>query len=128
MKEKELIRKTLSKFFKGFDELDEDLVRQAFAPDATLYAYNEQQQLTRVEFHDWVKMISLIKSIPDHPYSKERSQKTVLSIDVEGKVAQAKVEWKFSKFKMIDYYQLIKEEERWMIVNKIWHTDIIKFE
>jgi len=119
--EKSEIKRTLRLFFHGLDYLDAKLIKKAFYKDARSYCINAEG-VGGMPVDNWDNVIKQIKDNPDHPYNAEKSKKNIVYIDVTGDVASAKVEWIFSEFKFTDYYNLLKIDNRWYIVNKIYHT------
>ena len=52
----------------------------------------------------------------------KKSKKKILSIDVTGTAASAKVELAFSDAVYTDYYNLLKIGDQWYIMNTTYHT------
>ncbi len=90
---------------------------------ATLYHIDRSGDMIKEELLEWINMFKKIKEIPNHPFNREISKKNIIYIDVTGHVVQVKVEWIFSKFMFKDYYQMLKEDGKWLIVNKVWYTN-----
>ena len=115
--EKELIYKTLQSFFEGFDTLNVDKMLQSFHPSASLFSINDGF-LNENPVLNWKHSFSHAKNDPNHPFVKENSKKDIKYIDISGNVAACKVEYSFTDFKFFDYYNLVKIDGSWLIVNK----------
>ncbi len=118
--EKANIEQTLQYFFDGLDNLDPDTIKKAFYPDARSF-YIDQDKLGINRVDHWDKTTQTAKDNPDHPF-REKSRKNIVYIDITGVTASAKVEWVFSDFMFTDYYNMLKLDGRWYIMNKIYHT------
>lgn len=106
-----LITATLMDYVDGTANGDPDQVRRAFHPDFNLYTVNDADSL-------WIrsgeKYIAGIKA-----GEKNSRQGRIISIDVEGNAAMAKVEIAVPGWRIFtDYFLLLKYEGRWRIVQK----------
>jgi len=119
-KEKNLIRQTLQYFFDGLDNVDEKTISKAFHPKAYLLTVSPRG-LVEIPVSKWYPQFPKIKEQPNHPFVKHKSKKEIVYIHVSGNAASAKVNWVFPDFTYEDFYNLLKVDERWYIVNKIWH-------
>jgi len=124
--EKKEIEKTIQLFFDGFDNFDASLILQAFCNDkAKMYSAREpsgKKKINETPVNYWVKIFDDVKNQPDNIWNKEKSIKNIVYIDVSGRAAQAKVEYIFSAYTYVDYYNLLKIENRWYITNKTFDT------
>ncbi len=73
---------------------------------------------------DWYAYLNSIKEDKYHPFNEQRFMKTIKIIDVTGTAASVKVEWESEKIKFTDYYNMLKVDEKWLIMNKIYSTEI----
>jgi len=119
-KEKASIKQTLQYFFDGLDNLDADTIKKAFYPDARSF-YIHQDKLGINTVDHWDKTTQYAKDKPDHPF-QTKSHKNIVFIDITGVAASVKVEWVFDDFMFTDYYNMLKLDGRWYIMNKIYHT------
>ena len=119
-KERESIRQTLQYFFDGLDNLDAETIRKAFHPETMSYCVVDDGLDGKPVSH-WNRTFKNVQNNPDHPFN-EKSRKNIVYIDITGTAASAKVEWTFTKLMFSDYYNLIKLDGRWLIMNKIFHT------
>ena len=120
--EKESIEQTLRYFFDGLDDLDAAKILRAFHYKAWSFS-NGEKGFANIPVSHWPRTIESAKSDPEHPFRKEKSKKNIVYIDIAGNAAQAKVEWVFSDFKFTDYYNLLKVDDTWQIVNKTYYTE-----
>lgn len=120
------IRHTLQYFFDGLDNLDADLIKQAFYPESQSFHITQEGSIGKMAVSEWDNSMQSVRANPDHPINKNKSRKNVLYIDVTGTAASAKVEWIFPDFMFTDYYNLLKINGRWYIVNKTYHTTLFK--
>jgi hypothetical protein len=120
-KEQESIKQTLQYFFDGLDNLDAESIKKAFYPQARSFCITSHG-LGGMPVDNWNRVIESVKKDPEHPFGKEKSKKNVVYIDVTETAASAKVEWVFSEFMFTDYYNLLKIDGQWRIMNKVYHT------
>ncbi len=118
------IRQTLQYFFDGFDNLDAILIKKAFHPEAQTRYIANNGSVAGMQVSDWDESMQKARENPDHPLQKETSRKNIIYIDVTGTAAAAKVEWVFTGFMFTDYYNLLKIDGRWYIMNKAYHTTV----
>lgn len=119
--EKQSIKQTLQYFFDGLDNLDAAKILKAFHYKAWSFS-NGDKGFVNIPASHWPKTIENAKNDPEHPFNKEKSKKNIVYIDIAGNAAQAKVEWIFTDFMFTDYYNLLKVDGKWLIVNKTYHT------
>ena len=122
--EEAAIKRTLQYFFDGLDNLDAETIKKAFYPKADTFYIAKEGKLGHMAVSDWDKSMDTVKANPDHIFHKEKSKKHIAFIDITGTAASAKVEWVFSTFMFTDYYNLLKIDSTWYIVNKTYHTTI----
>jgi hypothetical protein len=122
--EKSEIQKTIQLFFVGFDNHDAELISKAFySGKAEMFSIRESSgKINKTPINNWSKIFESVKSQPNNIWNKERSRKNIVYIDITGLAASAKVEYIFSAYKYTDYYNLLKIEGQWCIVNKTFDT------
>ncbi len=122
------IRKTIQLFFDGFDNFDAEMIKRAFYSDkAEMFSVNENSlKLRKNQIKNWNKIFEDVRKDPNNIWNKEKSKKKIIYIDITGSAANAKVEYKFSEYVYTDYYNLIKADGSWYIVNKIFDTEFFK--
>ncbi|MCP4580245.1 MAG: nuclear transport factor 2 family protein [candidate division Zixibacteria bacterium] len=122
--EKESINNTLRYFFDGLDNLDAGMIKKAFHPEARSFCVMDSGLGSRSVSH-WDDTIRDAQDDPNHLF-REKSRKNIVFIDITGDAASAKVEWVFTDLMFIDYYNLLKLDGRWYIMNKIYHTTLFE--
>jgi hypothetical protein len=122
--ERKKINDTLQYFFDGLDNLDAETIKKAFHPDAWFFSVSEDGLGSRPVAH-WDETIKQAHSDPNHLF-REKSRKNIVFIDITGDAASAKVEWVFTDLMFTDYYNLLKLDGRWYIMNKIYHTTLFE--
>ncbi len=120
--ENQAIRKTLQHFFEGLDNLEAQSILRAFHYKAWSISLRDKRILHNPVSY-WPKTIEEAKKDPGNPFLKEKSRKNIVYIDITGTAAQAKVEWIFTDFMLTDYYNLLKVDDTWLIVNRTFHTN-----
>ena len=120
--EKKAIENTLQYFFDGIDGLNIDLVRKALHPEARSFYVTEDGTVGGLLYSEWEAYLENVKNTPDHPLCRSKSIKKIIYIDVIGTAASAKAELIFEDCTFVDYYNLLKVDNRWYIVNTTFHA------
>ncbi|MCG8274569.1 nuclear transport factor 2 family protein [Aquamicrobium sp. NLF2-7] len=100
---------------------DVDALRQAFAPGSALYAAINGEA-TALAVEPWLERVQNRKS-PEA--SGFKSQNRILSIEVEGDMAMAKVTSAFPPKRFVDYLSLVRTVSAWRIAAKTYHAEDI---
>jgi hypothetical protein len=105
-----LVEQTVGYYLDGGTNRDFETLKKAFHESAkirymTADGYNEANCL---EFFGGMK-----------PGPKQDRQTRIVSIDVSGNAASAKLEIEYPTFTFVDYMTLMKIEEEWKIVAKV---------
>ncbi|MEN0049786.1 MAG: nuclear transport factor 2 family protein [Bacteroidota bacterium] len=111
--ETEAISETLMNYIEGSTNGKPDLLKKAFHPDLNLYYVKDNAVKT------WTGEAYIADTKEGKP-TGERGR--ILSIDYENNAAVAKVEISHPKSTTpyIDYFMLLKVEEEWVIVHKMF--------
>ncbi len=109
------IREVLGYYADGMRTADVDVLKKAFHPTAILSGYLGDELIAApIEgLYEWV-------SADPAPAAYDCS---VLSIQVTGRVAVATVRETDPHGVVIDYFHLLKENDTWSIVSKLWDTE-----
>jgi hypothetical protein len=118
--DREKIEKTLNCFFEGLDKLDVEKIKSALHPLQRSFCITPDG-LCGMYVSGWDKFIEKIKNDPDHSF-RRGSKKSILSIDISGNAASAKAELAFSDIVYTDYYNLLKIDDQWYIMNTTYDT------
>jgi putative intracellular protease/amidase len=114
--EEEQIRQTLLAYINGRNNGDTALLSSAFHPTAELrYIRNGVHTIWPVQ--NYVSGFT--------PGSKTNCIARIIYIDILGNAAQAKVELEYPKRKYADYFNLLKENGKWVISGKIFSNQAI---
>ena len=112
--DEEEIRRTVQYYFDGGAEL-----AKAFHPQGQML-FVRDGQYTAIPIADY---IARAQSAPKDPAASE-VQKRIVSIDVTGSAATAKLEQRRPGMIVTDYMSLLKVDGRWVIVNKIFDRQV----
>lgn len=121
-KEKKAVKKVIQEaFVDGMENLgDIEVIKKGFHPDYNMF-YVRNNQLRKMTLVQCIRNVERQKAQnPDGP--KEKASIKFLSVDVTGKVGIAKFEqYKGEKLEYTDILMLIKFNEGWRIIGKMFH-------
>ena len=113
--DRKAIEQTIGYYFTASDNGDADALGRAFHPEAKMLLVRDGK-LAEVTIPDWQDRI---RKNPNPP--TKANWRKVVSVDISGEAAVARVESDFATFQFIDYMSLLKVDGEWKIVNKIFH-------
>ncbi|MTI32769.1 nuclear transport factor 2 family protein [Xanthovirga aplysinae] len=108
--EKTKIEETLWKYINGRNNGDLTLLKSAFHPTADLRYMKKDSLYTIWPIDDYIGNIK--------PGRKHNCKSRIVSIDVQGSAAQAKIEIEYPNWKFADYINLLKMNGEWLIAVK----------
>lgn len=111
-----MIENVIQDYFQGYQNADVELIKNAFHPDTRLLTI-DQGKLDVTEMTSWLKNLEDRHSRGDIRVGKL----TIESIDVTNEAAVVKLKIRFKTFEFTDYLSLLKINEKWLIVGKIYH-------
>ena len=111
------ITQTVQYYFDGMYHSDTESLKKAFDPDAFLHGYFEGR-LVHLPFNDWIKQV---ESRPAPSKSGEAYDMKIVSVDMTENIALVKVFDLYMGKYFTDYLSLIKVEDNWVIMNKMFH-------
>ncbi|UCE25196.1 MAG: nuclear transport factor 2 family protein [Candidatus Zixiibacteriota bacterium] len=114
------IVKTIEQFFDGIRRLDADSITAIFHPRADSFSLTPRGVCIEPA-QVWRDIINQVRDNPEHLFHESFSGR-ILDIDVVGTVGTAKVEWIFKSARIVDFYNLLKVDGNWLIVNQVYHT------
>lgn len=114
------IRQTVQYYFDGGKNRDSLTLRKAFHPEARML-FAREGKLVVVPIGEYITRVGSESLKPGEVDSTERK---VVSVDVMGDAAVAKLELKRPNAVLTDYMSLLKVDGRWLIVNKIFTRDM----
>lgn len=110
------VRAALEHYLMGHATGDGQHFRLVFHPDSKLYFNRDGKFMTRTAEE-------YIAGAPGKPAEDEAQRKRrIVSVDVTGDAAQAKVELDYPAVVLTDYFNLLKVDGKWMIMNKIFNA------
>jgi Putative lumazine-binding len=113
------IRQTVQYYFDGGKNRDSLTLRKAFHPEARML-FARDGKLVVVPIGEYISRVGAERLKPGEVDSTERK---VVSVDVVGDAAVAKLELKRPNALLTDYMSLLKVDGRWQIVNKIFSRE-----
>ena len=114
------IRQTVQYYFDGGRNRDSLALRKAFHPDARML-FAREGKLVVVPIGEYITRVGSEKLKPGEVDSTQRK---VVSVDVAGDAAVAKLELERPGALLTDYLSLLKVDGRWLIVNKIFTREM----
>lgn len=123
--EQELIKEVIQNaYVDGLcNNADVDVIRKGFHPGFKLLMAGADNKMWDLPIYNWIETAKKGKE-KGHKYSFQDEYTTVkfLSIDITGNVAVVKIEfYEGSELNYIDYISLMKFEDGWKIVSKMFH-------
>ena len=121
--EKEAVEQlVLESYINGaFNNLNADAMLNGFHPDFAIFSA-DGDNLARYEIETWAEGVRKRKNDPKFDATKNVWEHNFASVDVTGNVAAVKVELsKGGKHVYTDYLSLIKFEDGWKIVAKVYN-------
>ena len=113
------IRQTVQLYFEGMYHSDVDKLRKAFHPSAALMGYYSGN-LAHIPLEKWLEMVA---ARPAPAKNGEEYNMRLVSLDLTENVAVVKVKDLYLGLWFTDYLSLLKIEDEWVIVNKIFHHE-----
>ena len=115
----ELIQQTVQYYFDGLYHSDIEKLKSAFHPNAQVIGYFQGTLL----FNSLEQFLGYVKATPAPSESGEINDMRIVSIDMTGNEAVAKVADLYLGFRFTDYLSLLKIDGSWVIVNKTFYHE-----
>jgi len=120
MNDIEQIEKVIQLYVDSMDESSPDKVKQAFHVNAKVvgYLHGDFMEMSVDDFAGFV--------VSQQPSPKEKGENVVfeiLSCQIEGETASAKVRDKYLGITFLDTLSLIKIDGEWKLYNKLFHVE-----
>ena len=112
MDDNKQIENIVTAYFQGLHQGDAKLLMTLFHPDCVLKAPGLRRELA-----NWLEDVQL-RPIPQqqgHLWSYQ-----ILTLEIEGEQAMVKVRCPLPHGDFVDYLGLLKENQQWLIVNKMY--------
>ena len=111
------VRRALEHYLQGHATGDGAHFRMVFHAESELY-WVQDGALRQRTSDDY------IAAAPGRPAEDEADRRRrIVSVDVSGTAASAKIELDYPAVRFIDYMSLLKIDGEWKIVNKIFHRE-----
>ena len=113
------VRETIQIYFDSMFESKADKVRQAFHPSARISGDTPQGffEMTVDDFASFVEAQPAASDAGEIPFLE------VLSLDVHGQTAVARVRDDYIGNRYLDTLSFVKIDDRWSIYNKLFHIE-----
>ncbi len=115
----DLIQQAVQHYFDGLYHSDLEELNRAFHPNAQVIGYFQGNLL----FHSLDQFLELVKGTPAPSGHGEAYDMKIVSIDVTGNQAVAKVADLYLGFRFTDYLSLLNIDGDWKIVNKVFYHE-----
>lgn len=117
--EENAIRETINYYIEGMRTHSVEIFKQGFHSQAILCGYLGDEMLAApIEgLYEWVG------SNPAPSETGEVFECSILSIEMTGRVAAAKIRETGPEGDFIDYFHLLNDGNRWWIVSKLWDAE-----
>jgi hypothetical protein len=109
------IETVINNYFHAYMEADSEKLLKAFHAETRLYSVDEGK-LEKTEMSDWVANLNTRKM----KGGVRQGQLEILSVDTQSDSAVAKVKIKLPTMEFVDFLSLLKFEDNWKIVGKIY--------
>jgi protease I len=115
----ELIQQTVQYYFDGHYRSDVEKLQKAFHPNSQVIGYFDGS----LTFESLDGFLKFVKATPAPSESGEEYDMKIVSIDVTGNEAVAKVADLYLGLRFTDYLSLLKVDGNWVIVNKMYYYE-----
>lgn len=114
----ELIKRVIQLYFDGTYQGEQSKLKIAFHPEAHITGYAENI------YCDWTlsEFIHRVTAKPTAVMKDEKYDKEILHIDITNHAAMVKTKVVVGSLIFTDYISLIKLDNYWVIINKIFST------
>jgi len=120
--EKEVRKVVTEAYFNGaFNKLDTETMQKGFHPDFAIFSA-KGNEISRYPIATWIEGIEKWKKASDFDAEKAKMDCKIANLEVTGGCAMVKVEAsKDGTLIYTDYLSLLKFEDGWKIVAKVYH-------
>ncbi|MDH7444366.1 nuclear transport factor 2 family protein [Aquimarina sp. 2201CG14-23] len=110
--DRKLVEQTVNYYLEGGTNNDFETLKKAFHKTATMkYINNGYQEVNAIEFFGKIMK----------PGPKQNRKTKIANINISGHAASAVLEIEYPTFTFIDHMNLLKIDNEWKIVNKIFY-------
>ncbi|MBT73673.1 MAG: hypothetical protein CMQ15_16840 [Gammaproteobacteria bacterium] len=120
MSEENQIRNTIQTYFDCMNESSTEKVHAAFHPSAKITGYVEDS-LREMTVADFANLVG--SQLPSPKEKGETLLADILSIEIAGNTAVARVRDDYLGKNFLDTLSFIKDGDKWSIYNKLFHVE-----
>jgi hypothetical protein len=113
------IRETVQLYFDGMYFSDGDKLKKAFHPSAVLTGHFNGG-LIQLPIEKWIEMVA---ATPPPAKNDEVYSMRLVSLDLDEPAAMVKVKDLYMGLWFTDYLSLLKIDNKWLIINKIFYHE-----
>ncbi|MGO4313134.1 nuclear transport factor 2 family protein [Pseudomonas sp. KB_15] len=112
----EQINLVVRQYVEGMVFADEALLRQAFHPDCRIIGHYHKEL-------EWASLDDFVSAIQTEGPAPAGTQPfwQMINLDITGDAAAVKVIDDFAGMRFTDYLSLLKVDDRWVIINKLYY-------
>ncbi len=121
------VKKAIKTFFKGLDELDHERIYEVFHPKAKSYMHSTNGKFYVKNANRWKNYCINIKNSLKNPNDRKvygSIEKIDLSKNIAMVKALLKVKFPTGLIDYVDYYHLLKIDNKWMIVSNSYYGEV----
>jgi hypothetical protein len=108
----------------AYNDLDTESMRKGFHPDFAIFSASGNT-ISRYPIDTWIKSIEEQKRSANFDPESSRMDCRITSLDIAGGSAAARIEIsKDGKMVYTDYLSLLRFDEGWKIVAKVYHAHL----
>lgn len=119
-KETDAVRDPLENYLNAHATGDPAYARKAFHTEGAMLFMLDGEYVSET-FDAFIKRVFTGQPAPDEEQRKDK--RTIESIDVSGNAANAKITLDYPAVRFVDYMTLLKINEEWKIVSKVFHAE-----
>jgi hypothetical protein len=108
------IRQTVRAYVEGMTLANEALLREAFHPQCNIIGHYEGAL-------EWLSLDEFIEAINAEGAQDALPSWKIRTLNISGDAAAVKVTDKYAGMKFTDYLALLKLQDGWRIVNKVYY-------
>jgi len=110
----------LDLYNNGGKQADSSIMKPAFSEQATIFGLNAEGKL------DGGPIQNLFDTIDsDVFYPSPEAKNAIVRLDIVGNAASARIDTNdISGFCFTDFFNLLKVDGKWTVINKIYHTHV----
>lgn len=112
------VRAALEHYLQGHATGEGTHFRRAFHPEGKVVSIRDGQLVQRT-IDEYIAAAA-----PGRPAADEAQRsRRILSVDISGNAAMAKIELDYPSIRFIDYMSLVKVGDEWKIINKAFYAE-----